>query len=94
VDVVCRCSGAPPFRGCGPTKLIGEGVFVNPQNSAATVVAHEEGVIPLLLGPFIGDSKDDIVRPYAEYRARRFDRLNQLAHHRQQRSGVQPPARE
>jgi hypothetical protein len=29
---------APPFGDCGPTKLTGEGVFVNPENSAATVV--------------------------------------------------------
>jgi len=30
-------------------------------------------------GSFIGDSKDDIVRLYAEYRAGRFDRLSELA---------------
>jgi redox-sensitive bicupin YhaK (pirin superfamily) len=30
-------------------------------------------------GPFIGDSKDDIVRLYAEYRAGRFERMTELA---------------
>ena len=29
-------------------------------------------------GPFIGDSHDDIVRLYAEYRAGRFDRMSEL----------------
>jgi redox-sensitive bicupin YhaK (pirin superfamily) len=31
-------------------------------------------------GPFIGDSKDDIVGLYQEYRAGEFERLSQLAH--------------
>lgn len=31
-------------------------------------------------GPFIGDTKDDIVRLYQEYRAGEFERLSQLAH--------------
>jgi len=30
-------------------------------------------------GPFIGDSREDIVGLYAEYRAGRFDRLSDLA---------------
>lgn len=30
-------------------------------------------------GPFIGDSKEDIVRLYTEYRAGRFERLSTLA---------------
>jgi quercetin 2,3-dioxygenase len=30
-------------------------------------------------GPFIGDSRDDIVRLYAEYRAGRFERMSNLA---------------
>jgi hypothetical protein len=33
-------------------------------------------------GAFIGDSKDDIVRLYVEYRAGRFDRLTKLANPR------------
>jgi redox-sensitive bicupin YhaK (pirin superfamily) len=30
-------------------------------------------------GPFIGDSREDIVRLYTEYRAGRFERLSTLA---------------
>ena len=30
-------------------------------------------------GPFIGDSKEDIVRLYTEYRAGRFERMSDLA---------------
>jgi redox-sensitive bicupin YhaK (pirin superfamily) len=61
-------------------------------NSVLRLVAGEEGARVVLYagqpqgdpivshGPFIGDSKDDIVRLYAEYRAGRFDRLSELAH--------------
>jgi quercetin 2,3-dioxygenase len=64
-------------------------------NSVLRLVAGEEGARVVLCagqpqgdpivshGPFIGDSKDDIVRLYAEYRAGRFDRLSELAHPRQ-----------
>jgi hypothetical protein len=44
-------------------------------------------------GPFIGDSKDDILRLYAEYRSGRFDRLSELAHHLQHSGREQSPAR-
>jgi redox-sensitive bicupin YhaK (pirin superfamily) len=59
--------------------------------SVLRMVADEEGARVVLYtgqpqgdpivshGPFIGDSKDDIVRLYAEYRAGRFDRLSDLA---------------
>ena len=59
--------------------------------SALRMVTDEEGARVVLYagqpqgdpivsyGPFIGDSKDDIVRLYAEYRAGRFDRLSDLA---------------
>jgi redox-sensitive bicupin YhaK (pirin superfamily) len=30
-------------------------------------------------GPFIGDSRDDIIRLYAEYRAGRFQKMSELA---------------
>ena len=32
-------------------------------------------------GPFIGDSKEDIVRLYTEYRAGEFVRMTELARH-------------
>jgi quercetin 2,3-dioxygenase len=59
--------------------------------SVLRIVAGEEGARVVLYtgqaqgdpivsyGPFIGDTKDDIVRLYAEYRAGRFDRLSDLA---------------
>ena len=59
--------------------------------SVLRMVAGEEGARVVLYagqaqgdpivshGPFIGDSRDDIVRLYAEYRAGRFDRLSDLA---------------
>jgi redox-sensitive bicupin YhaK (pirin superfamily) len=59
--------------------------------SVLRIVAGEEGARVVLYtgqpqgdpivshGPFIGDSRDDIVRLYAEYRAARFDRLSDLA---------------
>jgi redox-sensitive bicupin YhaK (pirin superfamily) len=59
--------------------------------SVLLMVAGEEGARVVLYtgqpqgdpivshGPFIGDSRDDIVRLYAEYRAGRFDRLSDLA---------------
>jgi redox-sensitive bicupin YhaK (pirin superfamily) len=58
--------------------------------SALRVVAGAEGARLVLYagqpqgdpivshGPFIGDSKDDIVRLYNEYRAGRFERLSAL----------------
>lgn len=58
--------------------------------SLARVTAGEEGARVVLYagqpqgdaivshGPFIGDSRDDIVRLYAEYRAGRFERLSDL----------------
>jgi quercetin 2,3-dioxygenase len=59
--------------------------------SVLRMVAGEEGARIVLYagqpqgdpivshGPFIGGSKDDIVRLYAEYRAGRFDRLSDIA---------------
>jgi quercetin 2,3-dioxygenase len=59
--------------------------------SVLPMVAGEEGARVVLYagqpqgdpivshGPFIGDSREDIVRLYAEYRAGRFDRLSDLA---------------
>jgi redox-sensitive bicupin YhaK (pirin superfamily) len=58
--------------------------------SVLHVVAGEEGARLVLYagqpqgdrivsyGPFIGDSKEDIVRLYTEYRAGRFERLSTL----------------
>jgi redox-sensitive bicupin YhaK (pirin superfamily) len=58
--------------------------------SALRVVAGEEGARLVLYagqpqgdpivsqGPFIGDSKEDIVRLYSEYRAGRFERMSDL----------------
>jgi redox-sensitive bicupin YhaK (pirin superfamily) len=39
-------------------------------------------------GPFIGDSRDDIIRLYAEYRAGRFEKMSELA-----RAAATPSAR-
>jgi redox-sensitive bicupin YhaK (pirin superfamily) len=59
--------------------------------SVVRVAAGEEGARLVLYtgqpqgdrivshGPFIGDSKDDIVRLYSEYRAGRFTRMSELA---------------
>jgi redox-sensitive bicupin YhaK (pirin superfamily) len=45
-------------------------VFYAGQPQEDAIVSH---------GPFIGDSKDDIVRLHAEYRAGRFERMSELA---------------
>jgi redox-sensitive bicupin YhaK (pirin superfamily) len=59
--------------------------------SGLTIVAGQEGVRLVLYagqpqgnpivshGPFIGDSREDIVRLYQEYRAGQFERLSELA---------------
>lgn len=59
--------------------------------SALRIVAGQEGVRLVLYagqpqgdpivshGPFIGDSREDIVRLYDEYRAGRFERMSELA---------------
>ena len=39
-------------------------------------------------GPFIGDSRDDIVRLYTEYRAGEFERMSNLARARRETRGV------
>jgi len=61
------------------------------RTSVLRVVAGEEGARLVLYagqpqgdpivsyGPFIGDSKEDIVRLYTEYRAGRFERMSELA---------------
>jgi redox-sensitive bicupin YhaK (pirin superfamily) len=66
-------------------------------NSAPRLVAGEgarvvlyagqlQGDPVVLYGAFIGDTKDDSVRLYAEYRAGRLDRLSEFARPRQQTS--------
>lgn len=59
--------------------------------SVVRVAAGEEGARLVLYagqpqadaivseGPFIGDSRDDIIRLYMEYRAGRFERMSDLA---------------
>jgi hypothetical protein len=59
--------------------------------SVVRVTAGEEGALLVLYagqpqgdaivshGPFIGDSRDDIIRLYTEYRAGRFERMSGLA---------------
>jgi redox-sensitive bicupin YhaK (pirin superfamily) len=63
----------------------GEGI------SMLRIVAGDEGVRLVLYaglpqgdpivsqGPFVGDSREDIVRLHNEYRAGRFDRMSELA---------------
>jgi redox-sensitive bicupin YhaK (pirin superfamily) len=54
------------IAGAGGARL----VFYAGQPQGDRIVSH---------GPFIGDSRDDIVRLYAEYRAGRFERMSDLA---------------
>jgi redox-sensitive bicupin YhaK (pirin superfamily) len=42
-------------------------------------VGQPQGDAIVSHGPFIGDSQDDIIRLYAEYRAGRFERMSDLA---------------
>jgi redox-sensitive bicupin YhaK (pirin superfamily) len=70
------------------------GWFDRPEGDGISVVrvnAGEEGARVVMYagqpqgdpivshGPFIGDSRDDIVRLYAEYRAGRFEKMSELA---------------
>jgi len=63
----------------------GEGtsaVYVRAGNDGARVVMYAgqpQGDPIVSHGPFIGDSRDDIIRLYAEYRAGRFEKMSELA---------------
>jgi len=61
---IARVLTPPPLEGARLILYAGQ-----PQGDA--IVSH---------GPFIGDSKDDIVRLYGEYRAGGFGKLSELAH--------------
>ena len=73
-----------------PVVLTVEGTH-GPIIHAVTEVAGQEGVRLVMYagepqgdgivshGPFIGDSRNDIVRLYNEYRAGRFERMSEIA---------------
>lgn len=55
-------------------------VFASEEGARLVLYAGQPQGSPIVShGPFIGDSKDDIVRLYAEYRGGRFERMSDLA---------------